>query len=379
MFIDLKKPFDTVNHNILIQKLEYYGIRNAALNWFKSYLTERKQFVFINGVNSETRQVTCGVPQGSVLGPLLFLIYINDLSNISKKLNFFLFAEDTNIYIYMESDNLKVLEKNMNIELKKLYDWLCINRLSLNITKTNFVIFHSINKPKTPVTILIDNEAIDEAKYVKYLGILIDSQLTFRQHIDELTKKISRGIGVLYKLSPFTTTKILTNIYYAIIYPFLLYGITVWGTACNTHIAHILILQKRFVRLATYNDTYPDVPGPLSHTISLFHRLKILKIFDIFKLQLGKLVYESINHIGPSHNIIQFTRSNEIHDHNTKYAYRGNFFNNYVQTTSYGLKSLIYMGGKLWATIPISIQDCLTSKSFIRNMKIKLINDYCNQ
>ena len=126
--------------------------------------------------------------------------------------------------------------------------------------------------------------------------------------------------------------------------------------------------------MATYNDTYPDVPGPLSHTISLFRRLKILKIFDIFKLQLGKLVYESINHIGPSHNI-QFTRSNEIHDHNTS---RGNFFNNYVQTT-YGLKNLRYMGGKLWATITISIQDCLTSKSFIRNMKITLINDYWNQ
>ena len=105
--------------------------------------------------------------------------------------------------------------------------------------------------------------------------------------------------------------------------------------------------------MATYNDTYPDVPGPLSHTLPLFHRLKILIIFDIFKLQLDKLVYESINHIGPSHNIIQFTRSNEIHDHNTRYSSRGNFFNNYVRTTSYGLKSLRYMGGKLWATTTI--------------------------
>ena len=130
--------------------------------------------------------------------------------------------------------------------------------------------------------------------------------------------------------------------------------------------------------MVTYNDKYPNVPGPLPHT-PLFYRLNILTIYDIFKLQLGKLIYESINNIGPSHNIIQFTRSNEIHEHNTRFASRGNFFNNYVRTTSYGLKSLRYMGGKLWATIPNNIQDCLTSKSFIRNMKIKLINDYSNQ
>ena len=122
----------------------------------------------------------------------------------------------------------------MNKELEKLYDWLCINRLSLNVLKTNFVIFHAPNTPKRVVPILINKQAIDEAKYVKYLGILIGSQLTFKHHINELVKMISRGIGILYKLKPFVTPKILKSVYYAIIYPFLLYGITVWGSACNT-------------------------------------------------------------------------------------------------------------------------------------------------
>ena len=198
--------------------------------------------VSLNGCDSGIKDITCGVPQGSVLGPLLFLLYINDLPNISDKLKFYLFADDTNIYL--EDANLRNLEKCMNDELKKLYEWLCINRLSLNISKTNFIIFHAINKIKIPVTILINKKAIDEAEYVKYLGVLIDSHLTFRQHIDELIKKVSRGIGILYKLRPYVTTKILTSVYYAIIYPFLLYGITVWGVASKTLLNPIHIFRK---------------------------------------------------------------------------------------------------------------------------------------
>ena len=188
IFIDLHKAFDTVNHNILLMKLEHYGRRESALLWFATYLNKRKQFVSINGENSELRELSCGVPQGSVLGPLLFLIYINDLPNISNKLDIFLFADDTNMYY--ENESFKELEKIVNKELKNLYLWLSINRLALNIEKTNFLIFHLFNKPlKYNVILKIHKKAILEKQNIKYLGIIIDSTPSWKAHLSNLSKK----------------------------------------------------------------------------------------------------------------------------------------------------------------------------------------------
>ena len=183
----------------MLTKLEHYGIRGNILKWFESYLSGRKQYVFYNGVSSDVAPFTCGVPQGSVLGPLLFLIYINDLPNISTKLSFFLFADDTNIFY--ESGNLKELEKTVNKELKLLSLWLNLNRLALNVSKTNFVIFRSPKKPLNHnVTLIMNKKAIEQKDHVKYLGILMDQHLSWKHQISNVSKKISRGIGILAKL-----------------------------------------------------------------------------------------------------------------------------------------------------------------------------------
>ena len=140
IFLDFSKAFDTVNRNILIEKLDYYGIRGVSKDRFTSYLTNRYQYVSLGQTESELQPVSCGVPQGSVLGPLLFIEYINDFSNCSEILDFHLFTDDANLFY--KHKNLKVLESKVNNELVNIHTLLSANKLSLNIDKSNFVIFH---------------------------------------------------------------------------------------------------------------------------------------------------------------------------------------------------------------------------------------------
>ena len=232
IFLDLSKAFDTVNHQILLQKLEYYGIRGMANDWFKSYLDNRKQFVSMGGVKSDMLGITCGVPQGSVLGPILFLLYINDFHNCSKILDFHLFADDSNIF-YTDKKLSKV-ESCINSEIKCVSTWLCANKLSLNIEKSSFVIFHPIQKKiGDSFRVILNNESLKREYKTKYLGVVIDCHLNWRDHVSHVSKKIKRNIGAISKVRHFVNLEILKSLYYALVYPYLNYCLITWVIPYN--------------------------------------------------------------------------------------------------------------------------------------------------
>ena len=171
-YIDLKKAFDTVNHRILIEKMQRYGIRGHILDWFKNYLNNRKQFTHINHTNSDLNSISCGVPQGSILGPLLFILYINDISNISHLMHTILFADDASILIKSDTKSTAII--SMNRKLKKLSIWLTANKLSLNISKTHYMVFDRGKEKTDQYSLFLNNILIDRVKYTKFLEVIID-------------------------------------------------------------------------------------------------------------------------------------------------------------------------------------------------------------
>ena len=363
LFIDFRKAFDTVDHSILLEKLSHYGIRGIAHDWISSYLTNRQQFVEFNGSKSKTLDVKCGVPQGSNLGPLLFLIYINDLAFVSPELFAVLFADDSNFFC--TGKNLPNLFKLMNQELNAIVDWLNANRMSLNVEKTHFMIFHSKGKKiqySEGIKILGSN--ISEVQFTKFLGVIIDSHLTWKNHIDHISSKISKNIGIIKKARKVLPKETLLTLYYSFIYPYLNYCIHIWGSSSTNALEKILLLQKRIVRIICGVNR-------LTHSDPLFKSLSVLSITKLYKYNIGLLMYKY--HHGWLPQILDlFERNSEVHCYNTR---QFNQLHVPIYRTELGKRSFHFQAVKIWNDVYSSLSVDIKIGTFKKHLKHYLIQN----
>ena len=256
VFLDFSKAFDTVDHSILLRKMQKYGIQGLALRWFEDYLHDRKQYVTYNSYKSNQEAIKCGVPQASILGPLLFLIYINDLSSVSEACFSILFADDTNMFI--TGHNVSEMCNQLNADLFRVQEWLHCNKLSLNVLKTHYMIFTPRNKIYDDVSIIINNTKISRVYVTKFLGVQIDSQLSWKMHIDYICKKISKCTAILLKARKVLGKSCLTTLYYTFAYPYFIYCNHVWGNTYQTNLDRLMIIQNK---TDTYYHRIP-ISGP---------------------------------------------------------------------------------------------------------------------
>ena len=340
IFVDLQKAFDTVDHNILLRKLEFYGIRGLANKWFKSYLNKRKQFVSIDEIYSDEAIMHYGVPQGSVLGPLLFLIYINDLHRAIEFSTTRHFADDTNLLI--KNKSLKQLKKRLNYDLRNLCNWLKSNKISLNASKTKLIIFRHPNKNiNYDLKVKIDGKKLLPSKYVKYLGVLIDQHLSWSNHIDKIAGKLSRSVGMLSKIRHYVNEPTLRMIYYGIFSSTLTYAAQVWGQIQNKHVNRVVKLQDRAIRIINFAN-YCQSRNPL------YFGSNILKFSDNIKLQIFLYVYDSIKGNLPSALNYNFNFVNELHDHYTRISPLNQVVLPKPRTQIYGIMSVGFQSGFFW-------------------------------
>jgi len=291
IFCDLRKAFDTCDHEILCKKLQRYGVVGTELLWFRSYLTNRQQFVHVNGVDSNLLNIILGVPQGSILGPLLFLIYINDLPLASKFLSL-LFADDTTLLL--TSDSLQDLENQANQQFYVICEFFRTNKLALHPSKTNYIVFtnsksninfklccNNNNQHENDTGKIQEIARIQGNGAAKFLGVLFDPQLNFKMQVGAVKAKLAKSLYSLRMVRNLLPPSSLTLLYQSLFHSHLIYALPIWQAAAGNIIGDIFKMQKNAIRIITdskYN----------AHTEPLFKKLEILPFPDLisfFKLQ----------------------------------------------------------------------------------------------
>lgn len=352
LFMDLSKAFDLINHSILIKKLEKYGLRGKAKDWLTSYLTNRFQLVEVNGTKSEKLKIEFGVPQGSVLGPLLFLFYINDLPNFFDE--FLIMFADDNSYLCCGramQNTLTSLQDN----IEKYAEYFKTNRLFLNISKTVFIVFSPRNSTYDKSHLIkLDGQSIQQTGSTKFLGLHIDNALNWDTHISNVANKISSTCYALYRLSKLATRQTVLTYYYAHFVSRISYGIIFWGSAHNSE--RIFKLQKKAIRYILGASKYESCK-------KLFKDLQLLTLPCIYILEV--LIYVK-------NNINLFVPNNYNHNYNTR---EGNNLMIPLHNLSKYEENPRYMGILLYNKLPHQFKNINNIQTFKKEVKTFLINN----
>ena len=365
LFLDFSKAFDTVNHQILLKKMHHYGIRGVANDWIASYLNNRQQYCTFNTQSSRPAKVKCGVPQGSILGPLLFLVYINDLGTVSKTLTSILFADDSNLFA--EGNDLKKLQETVNSEIPVLTSWLRTNRLSLNIKKTHIMVFGKIpDQVKKQVAVVIDGYKLDVVKNTKFLGLLLDDCLNWKDHVNYIAQKLAKSIGILAQARKVLDRKTLKQLYYSFIYPYINYCNLTWGNSNETTLWPIFRLQKIALRIV-FNIRKRNT------TRDECKRAILLRLPDIHLLNIGIFMFKYNSKKLPGIFDDFFRENRTFHRYETRNA--TNLRIPRVKTTLAD-KFIRKTGVKFWNEIKENLDTEVSLQTFKKLLKKYLVNKY---
>lgn len=363
IFIDLKKAFDTISHSLLLQKLYDVGIRNSAHDMFRSYLSNRQQIVRIGDELSNCETLTYGVPQGSILGPLLFIIYVNDIHNLNLTGDTILYADDTSLFLF--GNSIEGIIEQAQQDLDTLSGWFQDNLLTVNSSKTNYIIFSARNKKiESHSNLYINNEPLTQVSSEKYLGLHLDKHLTWQPHLDKLRSKLSSIMGALRGIVRCLPTSVRYIIYNSMVKPHLEYLIEVWGTAAKTHLKQIETCQNKIIkRLFHYHYLTP--------TEKIYKETKLMTLSQIYKyntcILVHKLIHKNI------HSKITFTKKGQTQKRITR---RMNNICLRPPRTNYGRKNILYEGAELYNKLPNDIKEIQSFTLYKKTIKHHILKDF---